>query len=67
MKVGDLIRFSKEYSNQPGLDYCVDWLGIVLKNTTKEFLVFWTYRPGIARGIVDYGKDKTGFEVLSES
>jgi len=67
MKVGDLIKFSKEYSNQPGLDYCAGWLGIVLKNTTKEFLVFWTHWAGNVGGVVDYGRDKTGFEVLSES
>ena len=30
MKSGSLIKFSKDHYTGPGLDYCKDWIGIIL-------------------------------------
>ena len=30
MRVGDLVRFAKQHREKPGLDYCKDWVGIVV-------------------------------------
>lgn len=32
MKVGDLVKFSKEHINTPGHDYVKDWIGVVVEN-----------------------------------
>jgi hypothetical protein len=31
MKPGSLIKFSKDHYTGPGLDYCKDWIGIILE------------------------------------
>ena len=33
MKVGDMIKFSQAHWEKPGLDYCADWLGIIVEKT----------------------------------
>ena len=43
MTVGDLVRFSREHISLPGLDYCKDWIGVIIEyNSTMQIL--WTIR-----------------------
>ncbi len=39
--MGDLVRFSREHISRPGLDYCKDWIGIIIEyNSTMQ--IMWT-------------------------
>ena len=56
MKVGDLVKFAKEHSGQDGLEYCDDWLGLVLDTTKKTVYIQWydTSRVLSLRGGCEY-------------
>ena len=49
MKIGDLVRFSQEHCDQPGLGYCTDWVGVLVDTAVnpegdlKEVHIFWTH------------------------
>jgi hypothetical protein len=49
MKVGDLIRFTKEHSRRPGLDYTMDWVGVLVQTTRDasgeldELHILWNH------------------------
>jgi hypothetical protein len=42
MKVGDVVRFSKEHTSRPGYVYCADWTGIILESVPRRVTIFWT-------------------------
>ena len=52
MKVGDLIKFSQTHWERPGLDYCKDWIGILVdqifdsEGEPKELYIFWRHNKG---------------------
>lgn len=37
MKVGDLVKFSKEHRTQPGHEYVKDWIGIIVEAGSTGF------------------------------
>ena len=37
MKVGDLVKFSKEHSSSPGHEYVKDWLGVCVEIGSTGF------------------------------
>jgi len=41
MKIGDLVRFSKEHTSTPGLGYCANWLGILLEVNAEKVKINW--------------------------
>lgn len=42
MKVGDLVKFRQAHSNQPGFEYCANWMGIVL-SLYPQLTILWSY------------------------
>jgi len=75
MKVGDLVRFTKEHSSRPGFDYCASWKGIIFQDPNDlpgMYKICWTTQHGTHIGVwSDYdafeGYAFEGLEVLSES
>jgi len=45
MKRGDLVKFTRQHTLRPGLDYCANWTGIVQKNRNGAIEIIWTYGP----------------------
>ena len=49
MNVGDLIRFSQEHWEKPGVDYTKDWIGIIVdkvldsSGVTEELYILWKH------------------------
>lgn len=41
MKVGDLVKFSRQHTSTPGLDYCDNWKGIVLSVSDEKVTINW--------------------------
>ena len=69
MKVGDLVKYSKEHSSRPGFDYCADWTGIIAPGDLPgTYKIYWTTQHGVHIGaLVDPdGCAKQGLEVISE-
>ena len=74
MKIGDLVKFSKEHSAEDGLDYCDSWLGIVLNIQDESVDIQWmdTSSTLELRGPNQYDAmwwntlDYEPFEVISE-
>ena len=33
VNVGDMVKFSKEHTSQPGLTYSKDWIGVIIELT----------------------------------
>ena len=71
MKLGDLVKFTKEHSSKPGFDYTVDWKGIVIAEA-PGLAIFWSTGHGVTIG--DWSdQDGPGrmaeqiLEVISES
>ena len=73
MKVGDLIRFSQEHWEKPGVDYTKDWIGIIVdkvldsNGVTEELYILWKHGkvsdyPSSWRDRLQYEP----FEVISE-
>jgi len=74
VKVGDLIRFSQEHWEKPGVDYTKDWLGVLVdkvfdsEGELEELHIFWKHGK-----ISDYPSSWWSrlsyfpFEVISES
>ena len=75
MKVGDMIRFTQEHWEQPGIDYVKDWLGILIEKVCdsdgdlEELHILWNHGGTIS----DYPSSWWNklpydpFEVISES
>jgi hypothetical protein len=74
MKVGDLVKFSKDHANQPGLDYTKEWIGIIIAKFIRHGVndtisIMWTIHG--ATTIMDYDKlwwlklDYKPFEVIN--
>ena len=68
MKVGDLVRYTKEHSSQPGYDYCAPWTGVVFRHPNDlpgMFRIYWTTPHGTHIGSrIDPPFE--GLEVISE-
>ena len=75
VNVGDLVRFTKEHREKPGLDYIEDWVGILVEEKTldtsgelDELLILWNHG-----NLSDYpaswwrNLSYEPFEVISES
>ena len=74
MKIGDLIRFSQEHWERPGVDYTQDWIGVIVEKVLdsdgvlEELHVLWKHGK-----ISDYPSSWWNklsyfpFEVISES
>ena len=49
IKPGDIVMFVKEHSEQPGIDYVKDWLGIVVgevmgsEGEIEELHILWNH------------------------
>ena len=72
MKVGDLVRFTREHVLDPGFAYCSDWKGIIIKRVkpraelNEVITVHWTC-PDHGTFSAEYTYDDEFFEVISES
>lgn len=70
MKVGDLVRYTKEHSSRPGYDYCATWTGIIFQDPNDPptaYRIFWTTQHGSHAGAYSGLDDLRGMEVISES
>jgi len=76
MKIGDLVRFAEEHSTQAGLDYCADWLGVIVALSDNSIDIQWLDTANIGetwRGKVLYNEqwwntlDYKPLEVVSEN
>ena len=54
MKVGDIVKFTKEHSERSGFKYCADWQGLVLKAPPDVVEVYWVTEYGDSF-IADWG------------
>ena len=67
MKVGDLVKYSKEYSSRPGFDYCSDWTGIIAPGDLPgTYKIYWTTQHGVQIGGWIEPDGWQGLEVISE-
>ena len=41
MKIGDLVKFAKEHCSQGGLEYCSDWIGLIVEATKETVHIQW--------------------------
>jgi len=74
MKAGDLVRFSQEHWEKPGVDYTKDWIGIIVEKVVnsvgviEEVHILWKHGK-----VSDYPSSWWNrltyfpFEVISES
>jgi hypothetical protein len=75
VKIGDLVKFAKEHTADPGLDYCGSWLGVVLNIQDESIDIQWmdTSSTLELRGPSQYDAmwwntlDYEPFEVVSEN
>ena len=73
MKIGDLVRFSKEHTSSPGLEYCFGWLGVLLEVSGEKVKINWFRGVRPEWGISEYddewrdGLPYPPFEVVSEN
>ena len=74
MKVGDLVKFTREHSERSGLEYCATWVGVVGERTPTKTEILWTYPDhggGAGHFIASYKHTHTDvveiLEVISES
>ena len=75
MKIGDLVRFAKEHSTQAGLDYCADWLGVIVTLNNNSVDIQWLDTTNFVApaGTSQYNEhwwstlDYEPFEVVSEN
>mgnify|MGYP001174598534 FL=1 len=70
MKVGDLVRFTRDHASQDGFEYCKDWIGLVTKREEYAVLndmitIHWTC-PHHGAFFAEYMSDDEFLEVLSE-
>jgi hypothetical protein len=42
VRAGDLVKFSRAHTCSPGLEYCKDWIGVIIKSDDREVSVMWT-------------------------
>ena len=74
MKLGDLVKFSKDHISQPGLDYTDVWTGIIIESfvstlSDDRVSIMWTIHG--ATHIMKYDEewwsqlDYKPFEVIS--
>ena len=70
MKIGDLIRFTRDHASQDGFQYCNDWIGLVTKCEKCVFndiiTIHWTC-PDHGTFSAEYMSDDEFLEVLSEN
>lgn len=69
MKVGDLVRYTKEHSSRPGFDYCAGWKGIIFRDPNDlpgMLKICWATQHGTHVG-APFGIAAEGLEVISES
>ena len=67
MKVGDLVRYTKEHASRPGFDYCADWTGIIAPGDLPgTYKIYWTTPQGIHIGEWIEPDGWQGLEVISE-
>ena len=49
MKVGDLVRYTKEHASRPGYDYCATWTGVIFRDPNDLpgiYRIYWTTQHG---------------------
>ena len=75
MKVGDMVKFSKKHTSQPGLDYSKGWLGIIIDKfvstlSDDQLVIMWSIHGGSHISTYDEGwwsqLDYDPFEVVYE-
>ena len=69
MKVGDLVRYTKEHSSRPGFDYCADWKGIIFQHhddLPNQYRIYWVTQHGAHIGEWLESDGWRGLEVISE-
>ena len=69
MKVGDLVRFTKEHASRPGYDYCAEWKGIIFQDPDdlpEMYKIYWTTQHGVHIGEWLESDGFRGLEVISE-
>jgi len=67
VKVGDLVKYSKEHSSRPGFDYCSDWTGIIAPGDLPgTYKIYWTTQHGVHIGEEGNAIYWQGLEVISE-
>ena len=67
MKVGDLVRYTKEHTSRPGFDYCADWTGIIAPGDLPgTYKIYWTTQHGSSVGEWRESDEWRGLEVISE-
>jgi hypothetical protein len=75
VKRGDLVKFAKDHSTRDGLEYCADWLGVIVALNDKTVDIQWfdTTNTLELRASSQYDEqwwntlDYEPFEVVSES
>ena len=70
MKIGDLIRLTRDHASQDGFQYCSDWIGLVTKREKYAYndviTIHWTCSDH-GTFIAEYMSDDECLEVLSEN
>jgi len=69
MKVGDLVRFTKEHASRPGYDYCAEWKGVIFQypdDLPETYRIYWTTQHGVHVGEWLESDGFRGLEVISE-
>ena len=54
MKVGDLVRYTKEHTSRPGYDYCATWMGVLYHDPDDlpgTYKIYWTTQHGSHIGV----------------
>jgi len=70
MKVGDLVRFTKEHSSRPGYDYCATWTGVIFQDPNdlpEMYKIYWTTQHGSHIGEWHTRDAWRGLEKVNES
>ncbi len=67
MKVGDLVKFSKQHSSRPGYEYCARWIGLVYARTglDSRAKIYWV--TGESAGLTgEIPTDLQTYEIINE-
>jgi len=65
VKVGDLVRYTKEHSSRPGYDYCATWIGLIFQypdDPPGDYRIYWTTQHGSHVG--DWFESSDGWQGL---
>jgi len=69
VKVGDLVRFTKEHSSRPGYDYCTTWTGVIFRDPNDlpgMYKICWSTQHGTHTGVWWESDGFRGLELISE-